>query len=54
VRPGQEWYQAGDLIFRKGAVETLRLEGVSRPETFKRTCLKARMGYVGARQAVGS
>jgi hypothetical protein len=54
MRPGQEWYQSGDLIFRKGAVETLRLEGVSRPETFKRTCLKARMGYVGAQQAVGS
>ena len=53
VRPGQEWYQAGDLVFRKGAIETLRLEGVSRPETFKRTCLKARMGYVGAQLAAG-
>jgi len=54
VQPGQEWYQAGDLIFRKGPIETLRLDGVSRPETFRRTCLKARMGYVGAQQAVGA
>ena len=46
VRPGQEWYAAGDLVFRKGQVETLRLPGVSRPESFRRTCLEARQGYV--------
>src|SRR5208282_3047960 len=34
VKPGQEWYPAGDLIFRKGQIETFRLLGVSRPETF--------------------
>jgi len=45
VRPGQAWYPAGDLIFRKGQVETFRLEGVSRPETFRQTCLKAHHGY---------
>jgi hypothetical protein len=54
VQPGQEWYPAGDLIFRNGAIETFRLEGVSRPETFKRTCIKARMGYVGAHNATAS
>jgi hypothetical protein len=53
VQPGQEWYPAGDLVFRNGPIETFRLEGVSRPETFKRTCLKARMGYVGVHKAVG-
>ena len=52
VRGGQQWYPAGDLIFRNGQIETFRLEGVSRPETFKRTCLKARHGYVGVSDAV--
>lgn len=46
VRPGQEWYAAGDLVFRRGPIETLRLPGVSRPESFRRTCLEARQGYV--------
>ena len=48
VLPGQEWYPAGDLVFRKGQIETFRLAGVSRPETFRRTCLEARAAYVGA------
>lgn len=51
VLPGQEWYPAGDLIFRKGAVETFRLAGVSRPETFRHTCLSARRGYLGAQES---
>ncbi len=49
VLPGQEWYPAGDLIFRQGQIETFRLAGVSRPETFRHTCLGARRGYLGAR-----
>src|SRR5262249_51988115 len=49
VLPGQEWYPAGDLIFRRGPLETFRLAGVSRPETFRHTCLSARRGYLGAR-----
>lgn len=48
VLPGQEWYPAGELIFRSGKVETFRLSGVSRPETFRHTCLSARRGYLGA------
>ena len=48
VEPGQEWYAAGDLVFRRGQVETLRLPGVSRPESFRRVCLEARQAYVGA------
>ncbi|MDH3716659.1 MAG: PH domain-containing protein [Planctomycetota bacterium] len=54
VQKGQEWYPAGDLIFCKGPVETLRLPGVSRPETFRQTCLKAHLSHVGVREAVGS
>ena len=53
VLPGQEWYPAGDLVFLRGNVETFRLEGVPRPETFRQTCLKARMSYVGVKQATG-
>ena len=41
VRPGQEWYRAGDLVFRLGPIETFRLEGVVRPQTFRHTCLSA-------------
>lgn len=51
VLPGQEWFPAGELIFRRGAVETFRLKGVSRPETFRRTCLAARRAFLGARES---
>jgi hypothetical protein len=52
VLPGQEWYPAGDLIFRRGKIETFRLSGVSRPETFRQTCLKAQRSFVGVRRAL--
>jgi hypothetical protein len=52
VLPGQEWYPAGDLVFRRGAIETFRLRGVQRPETFRQTCLKAHQAYVGVRKAM--
>lgn len=51
VLPGQEWYHAGDLIFRLGETETFRLAGVPRPEAFRQTCLKAHHSYVGVDQA---
>jgi hypothetical protein len=51
ILPGQEWYPAGDLVFRRGPVETFRLAGVSRPDTFRHTCLSARRGYLGARES---
>ena len=51
VLPGQEWYHAGDLVFRLGPVETFRLSGVPRPETFRQTCLKAHISYVGIAKA---
>lgn len=53
VIPGQEWFHAGDLVFKRGPIETFRLHGVSRPETFRQTCIKARMGYVGVAKAMG-
>lgn len=52
VLPGQQWYPAGDLVFKRGAVETFRLKGVLRPETFRQTCLKARQSYVGVKKAL--
>ena len=51
VLPGQEWYPAGDLVFRNGQTETFRLAGVTRPEAFRATCLKAHDGFVGVQQA---
>jgi serine protease Do len=51
VQPGQEWYDCGDLVFRRGPIETLRLSGVSRPEPFRQTCLKVRQSYVSVKAA---
>jgi len=51
VEPGQEWYAAGDLVFRRGQIETLRLPGVSRPESFRRTCLEVRQSYMSVAEA---
>jgi hypothetical protein len=51
VEPGQEWYAAGDLVVRRGQVETLRLPGVSRPESFRRTCLEVRQSYMSVAEA---
>jgi hypothetical protein len=53
VQPGQEWFDCGDLVFRNGPVETLRLNGVSRPEPFRRVCLEVRQSYVGVQEAIG-
>ena len=51
VQPGQAWYDAGDLVFKKGNVETFRLDGVSRPAAFRATILKARQAHAGVKQA---
>jgi hypothetical protein len=42
VLPGQEWLETGDLVFLSGEKEVFRLRGVSRPEPFRQTCLKAK------------
>jgi hypothetical protein len=52
VLSGQEWYPAGDLVFKLGPVETFRLQGVLRPESFRHTCLKARQSYAGVEAAL--
>jgi hypothetical protein len=51
-KPGQAWFAAGDLVFKRGDVEVFRLEGVSRPEPFRQTCSKSAMSYVGVKQAL--
>ncbi|HVT26827.1 MAG TPA: PH domain-containing protein [Lacipirellulaceae bacterium] len=51
VESGQAWFKAGDLVFRHGATETFRIWGVPRPETFRHTCLKANMSFVGVQKA---
>jgi hypothetical protein len=51
VEPGQAWFKAGDLVFRQGATETFRIWAVPRPETFRQTCLKANMSFVGVQRA---
>jgi hypothetical protein len=49
VLPGQEWLHAGDLIFRHGELEVLRLCGVARPETFRQVCLTAQTASASVR-----
>lgn len=49
--PGQAWYDAGDLVFWSGKVETFRLEGVSRPAAFRAVCLKAHAARKGILQS---
>ena len=51
VLAGQKWFHAGDLVFRSGSKEVFRLEGVSRPETFRQVCLKSRQARVGVLRA---
>jgi hypothetical protein len=52
VLPGQAWYKAGDLVLRRGTIEALRLVGVSRPETFRQTCMKAQRSRAGVDRAL--
>src|SRR5688500_11616643 len=50
VQPGQEWFDAGDLVFKQGTIETFRLEGVSRPDAFRATCVKSQMAHAGVKR----
>lgn len=52
VLPGYEWYHAGDLVFRMDSIETFRIIGVVRPETFRNLCLNAHQSYVGVKRAL--
>ena len=51
IPPGEAWYDAGDLVFKQGTVETFRLVGVSRPESFRQTCLKSQLAHSGVKKA---
>ena len=52
VLPGQQGLHAGDLVFRRGGIEVLRLAGVSRPETLRQVCLTVRTALVSVRNVV--
>ncbi len=59
VLAGQEWFHAGDLVFRRGETEVLRLAGVPRPETVRQFCLTAQRAELDVhdvlrRQAAGA
>lgn len=54
IDPGDEWYKAGDLVFRQGEVERFRLEGVSRPESFRQVCWKSHQAFVGVQSALAN
>ncbi len=54
IQPGQEWYDAGDLVFMQNKMERFRLSGVSRPQAFRQTCLKAHRAYVGVAEALNA
>ena len=49
---GHHWFDAGDLVFLRDGIETFRLQGVSRPESFRQTCLKSHASFVGVKQAL--
>jgi hypothetical protein len=49
-QPGQDWYDAGDLVFLNGEEEVFRLEAVSRPEAFRQTCLKSLQAHRAVKQ----
>lgn len=52
VLPGQEWLRSGNLLFLSGGRQTLRLEGVSRPENFRQACLKNRAAVLAVQRAL--
>ena len=52
VLPGQEWLFAGDLVFKHGENEKMRLAGVSRPEVFRQICLAAQNALLSVRKVV--
>ena len=50
--PGYEWFDAGDLVFLKENRETFQLRGVSRPEAFRRVCVKSQQAYTEVKKAL--
>ena len=52
ILPGQKWFHAGDLAFRRQGEEVFRLPGVSRPEPLRQSCLKARTAMLSVRDVL--
>ncbi|MBN2578374.1 MAG: PH domain-containing protein [Pirellulales bacterium] len=52
VLPGQEWLHAGEVVFRSGQRELLRLSGVLRPEVFAQVCRSTRQAQLSVRQVL--
>ncbi len=52
VLPGQDWLHAGDLVFRRGEHEVLRLAGVPRPEILRQVCATARTALLSVHEIV--
>lgn len=52
VLPGQEWLHCGELIFKQGGRESLRMSGVTRPEVFRQVCLTMREALLSVRAAM--
>jgi len=52
ILPGQDWLHTGELIFRQGETEVLRLSGVPRPEVFRRVCLMSRDAVMSVHKTV--
>jgi hypothetical protein len=46
ILPGQAWYDAGDLVFRRNGEGILRLVAVASPAIFRRTVWEARQSYL--------
>lgn len=45
--PGQEWLRTGDVVFRCGEREVLRLAGVPNPEAFRAMCRDVQSALAG-------
>ena len=51
-QPGDEWYDSGNLNFYQQETLVGQLIGVSRPDAFRSTCMKAHSGFVGVQAAL--
>ncbi len=52
--PGQQWFNAGELVFFEQGREVFRLSGVLHPETVLRSCSKAKVALVSTQQVVAT
>lgn len=52
ILPGQQWLQAGELVFKREGAEVFRLSGVSRADVFRQVCLKVRGALLSVREVV--